>query len=175
MSILNIKINMILAHDFGLGIGIDNKLPWKIKEDLDLFKHITNGHAVIMGRKTFDSLPFVRGLPNRLNIVITRDESKHGSTDGPDVIYADSIITAIFIANKHHDTAFIIGGKTIYEDSLKFVNGNIYITTVKTNHECDTHISEDFFREMQDLQFTRLFYYDYDKFIFTIHKRIKDI
>jgi dihydrofolate reductase len=64
-------LTIIVAMDAQRGIGIDNTLPWKLPEDLAHFKRLTTGHPIIMGRKTFDSIG--RPLPNRRNIVITRN------------------------------------------------------------------------------------------------------
>ncbi|MCL5746674.1 MAG: dihydrofolate reductase [Patescibacteria group bacterium] len=66
------KISIIAAIDEKRGIGKNGKLPWNIPEDLKRFREVTNGHPIIMGRKTWDSLP-VRPLPNRYNVVITRN------------------------------------------------------------------------------------------------------
>src|SRR3989344_7531643 len=65
-------ISIIAAMDEKRGVGKDNRIPWHISEDLKRFKAITAGHAIIMGRKTFDSLE--KPLSNRYNIVIARDE-----------------------------------------------------------------------------------------------------
>ena len=64
-------LTIIVATDQQGGIGIDNTLPWKLPEDMAHFKRLTTGHPVLMGRKTFDSIG--RPLPNRRNIVITRN------------------------------------------------------------------------------------------------------
>ena len=66
-------ISIIAAMDSKMGIGKDNGMPWHISEDLRRFKTITLGHPVIMGRKTFESIG--RVLPNRTNIIITRDQN----------------------------------------------------------------------------------------------------
>jgi dihydrofolate reductase len=65
------SLTIIVAMDAQRGIGINNTLPWKLPEDLAHFKRVTTGHPIIMGRKTFDSIG--RPLPNRRNIVITRN------------------------------------------------------------------------------------------------------
>ena len=169
------KTHLILAHDFNLGIGKDNALPWHIEEELALFKHITNGKAVIMGRKTFDSLPFKNGLPNRMNVVISRSHNEVGDYDS-NVRFVTSIESAIKLLESDYEDAYIIGGKSIYEASLELVTGNIYVSNIKDYFDCDTFIDDDkFYRKMLDLNFCRVFYKDLDKFFFTIHKRIKDI
>jgi dihydrofolate reductase len=65
------QITLVVAMDSQRGIGIDNKLPWHLPEDLAHFKRVTLGHPIIMGRKTFDSIG--RPLPGRRNIVVTRN------------------------------------------------------------------------------------------------------
>ena len=69
------NINMIWAQDINNAIGKDGDLPWRIPEDLKNFKNITNNATIIMGRKTWDSLP-IKPLPNRRNIVISSMEQK---------------------------------------------------------------------------------------------------
>jgi dihydrofolate reductase len=72
-------MELITALDIDGIIGLDNNLPWHVPEDLAFFKNMTQGHVVIMGRKTFESLP--NGpLKNRINIVITRNSSHYKST-----------------------------------------------------------------------------------------------
>jgi len=89
-------------------IGRNNKLPWRLPNDLRRFKSLTKGHIVVMGRKTFDSLPNNK-LPNRINIVITRNENKIVN----DVIYTN--MDNIFDILKNYDKkVFIIGGSEIY-------------------------------------------------------------
>ncbi|MEY3900130.1 MAG: hypothetical protein RI962_1285, partial [Pseudomonadota bacterium] len=70
-----VTLSLIVATDRSNGIGINNALPWRLPEDLAFFKRITSGHTIIMGRKTFDSIG--RPLPNRRNIVITRNPDWH--------------------------------------------------------------------------------------------------
>ena len=69
------EIHLIWAQDENGGIGVNGKLPWHISEDLRNFKSITNDSIIIMGRKTWDSLPF-KPLPNRFNIILTRSKNK---------------------------------------------------------------------------------------------------
>jgi hypothetical protein len=68
---MNRTLTLIVATDRNNGIGVNNTLPWRLPEDLAFFKRITSGHAIIMGRKTFDAIG--RPLPNRRNIVVTRN------------------------------------------------------------------------------------------------------
>lgn len=94
-------------------IGDSNALPWHLPEDLKHFKQLTSGHAVIMGRKTWESLPLrFRPLPGRLNIVLTRDPSY--AAEGATVVHsmADALAAA---AGR---TAFVIGGAELYAHAL---------------------------------------------------------
>ena len=74
-------LSLVVAMDANRGIGVDNKLPWHLPEDLAHFKRVTLGHPIIMGRKTFESIG--RPLPGRRNIVVTRNsEWRHEGVDG---------------------------------------------------------------------------------------------
>ena len=64
-------ISMIVAMDANRVIGYKNKLPWYIPDDLKNFKQLTSNNVVVMGRKTYESLPFQHGLPNRINVVVS--------------------------------------------------------------------------------------------------------
>lgn len=111
------KITHIVAHDRDRCIGKDNDLAWHIPEDLQHFKQLTTGGVIVMGRKTFESLP--RLLPNRSHHIITRSPSFE--RDGTTI--AHDIHTAIANATKDaqargQDEIFIIGGGEIYAQSL---------------------------------------------------------
>ncbi len=103
-------------------IGINNTLPWHLPEDLKHFKRITNGHPIIMGRKTFDSIG--RALPGRTNIVISRNSSwQH---DG--CLATTSLDDAINLAKKENSTEiFIIGGAQIYAEAMSKTD-RLYLT-----------------------------------------------
>ncbi|WP_300757917.1 dihydrofolate reductase, partial [Janthinobacterium sp.] len=106
MSLLTI----IVATDQQGGIGINNTLPWKLPEDLAHFKRLTTGHPIIMGRKTFDSIG--RPLPNRRNIVITRNaEWRHEGVEA-----VASVADAIALLDGVE--GYVIGGAEIYKQSL---------------------------------------------------------
>jgi len=140
-------ISIIVAVAENGVIGKDNQLLWRLSDDLKQFKALTSGHAVIMGRKTFDSIG--KPLPNRTNIVITRQSKV---SDDTTVLVADSIERAIEIAKelKGNDEFFIIGGGNIYEQSLA-ITDKVYLTEVKTTIDGDTYfpaLSKDEWEEI---------------------------
>jgi dihydrofolate reductase len=120
----------IVAWDEELGIGKDNSIPWRCKEDIDHFKKTTAGHKVVMGRKTWESIPFkFRPLPNRTNIIITRQENyvADGAIVSNDIIWPDS----------EEDKLFVIGGSEIYKIYMPYTD-MIYVTKISGKHSCDT-------------------------------------
>jgi dihydrofolate reductase len=124
-------ISIIVAVSENGVIGKEGKLPWYIPEDLKHFKQLTSGNVVIMGRKTYESIG--KPLPNRLNIVITRE--KNSVIDG--CITVNSIKDAIRKAGTDKEI-FIIGGGEIYKKSLKFAD-KVYLTKIHQTIEGDTH------------------------------------
>ncbi len=100
-------LTLIAAHDRNRAIGRENKMPWHIPEDFAFFKNMTTGHPVLMGRKTWESLP-KRPLPGRLNIVITR-----GRPRDEDSAVFTSIEDALEIIRLKGE-GFCIGGAEIY-------------------------------------------------------------
>uniref|UniRef100_A0AB39AJV3 dihydrofolate reductase n=1 Tax=Vibrio phage P018-4 TaxID=3229728 RepID=A0AB39AJV3_9CAUD len=128
-------IKMILASTKDGGIGLDNKLPFHCPEDLKYFKEQTEGEIVVMGRKTFDSLPFEHGLPNRENIILT-------SLFKPNTRCNETIYTNIQELLDHYKNSgdlWVIGGKSLYEQLFNFVS-EVHHTVIKGEHKCDTFI-----------------------------------
>lgn len=125
-------ISLIAAMSKNRVIGNDNSLIWKLPADMKRFKEITTGKSVIMGRKTYESIG--RPLPNRRNIIITRNESY--SVDGCEVV--SSLEKAIEICNSD---AIIIGGGEIYSQSLPIAD-RIHLTIIHENFEGDTYFPE---------------------------------
>lgn len=123
------QLTLIVALDAQRGIGIDNKLPWHLPEDLAHFKRLTSGHPIIMGRKTFDSIG--RPLPNRRNIVVTRNPQwRHDGVEA-----ASSLEAAIAVAGDA--PAFIIGGAQIFIAALPLAR-RIVVTEIAHSFACDT-------------------------------------
>jgi len=118
-------------------IGKDNRLLWNIPEDMAHFKALTAGHTVIMGRKTWESLPpRFRPLPGRRNIVITRQ----ADYAAPGAELADSLENALKLASTA-TIAFIIGGEQIYTQAMA-VADRLEITEVDQEHEGDAWFPE---------------------------------
>lgn len=130
-------LSIIVATAENNIIGGDNKLLWHISNDLKRFKEITSGHTMIMGRKTFESLPGV--LPNRQHIIITRD--KNYKIDNPYVEVIHSLEEVINRFKNSSNEAFIIGGGEIYKQLIHNAD-KIYLTKILKNFEGDTKFPE---------------------------------
>ncbi len=126
-------ISLMVAIAQNNVIGRDNKLLWHISEDLKRFKKITSGNTIIMGRKTFESLPGV--LPNRKHIIITRDKSYTVNNSSVEVIHNINDIINSF--KNSPVEVFIIGGGEIYNQFINSVD-KIYLTKVFKDFEGDT-------------------------------------
>jgi len=127
------QLTLVVAMDAKRGIGIDNKLPWHLPEDLAHFKRVTLGQPIIMGRKTFDSIG--RPLPGRRNIVVTRNRDWHH--EGVDAV--GSLEEAIALAGDA--PASIIGGAQIFSEALEFADRMI-VTHIEREYHCDTFFPE---------------------------------
>ena len=123
-------ISIIVAVAENNVIGKDNSLLWHISDDLKYFKKITENHTIIMGRKTYFSLPF-RPLKNRRNIVISNSLPE---IEGAEV--AKSIKEAFDLC-KNENEVFVIGGGEIYKQAINFAD-KIYLTKVFANFDGDT-------------------------------------
>ena len=129
-------ISIIAALDQAGGIGKNNKIPWRLKDDQKRFKRLTMDHYIIMGRKTYESIG--RPLPGRKSIVITKNQSY--SPQG--CLISDSIENALSIARDDGEReAFIIGGGEIFAQSIEFAN-RMYLTIVQTTTDCDVYFPE---------------------------------
>lgn len=139
------SFDIIVATDLSSGIGISQGLPWKIKSEMAYFKMMTTSapfgkyNVVIMGRKTYESLPQkYRPLPDRINVVITSDKN-----------YPDEKITVVrslqdALARSASDTTvhklFVIGGSQLYKTAIDHHKLTaIYLTRIIANIKCDRH------------------------------------
>ena len=127
------KVSLIAAMAKNRTIGKGNDIPWHIPGEQKMFKEITLGHTVVMGRKTYESIG--GPLPGRTNIVVTRQ--KDYSALG--CIVAGSLDDAI--AKAGEDEVFICGGAQIYEQALPMAR-RIYLTTLHRDVEGDSHFPE---------------------------------
>lgn len=123
---------IVVAHDSELGIGKTGALPWRLKEDMKHFRELTtgDGHAVIMGRKTWDSIPEkFRPLPGRTNIVLSRSSVPEGA------VTLGGLDAALEVpASK----AFVIGGGQIYAEAINHQScTELIITRVDKSFDCD--------------------------------------
>ena len=124
----NISIIVAIAEDFA--IGLNNDLLCHLPDDLKRFKQITTGHQIIMGKRTYESLP-KRPLPNRINIVISDD--RRDVFEGCETVY--SIEEALDLCG--NDESFIIGGGSIYKQFLPLAN-KLYLTIIHHKFIADT-------------------------------------
>ena len=118
-------------------IGGDNKLLWHIPEDLKRFKEITINHPILMGRKTFESLPKI--LPGRDHIVLTKDKNYKVDSDRVTVINDFQELLNKYTNSK--EELFVIGGGEIYNLTYPYCN-KIYLTKVKNKFKGDTYFPE---------------------------------
>jgi dihydrofolate reductase len=136
---MTIKISHIVAMSENRVIGAMGDMPWRISEDFKFFKSTTMGRAIIMGRKTYESIG--RPLPGRLNIVITRNTDY--AVDG--VMTFSTIDAAIDYVKAHKDQwgeeIFIAGGGEVYKQTLPIAD-RIYLTKIHKKVEGDTFYPE---------------------------------
>ena len=133
------ELTIIVAAGENNAIGKDNKLIWHLSDDLKHFKALTNGHHIIMGRKTFESFP--KPLPNRTHVVITRQKD-YKVPEG--VIVVNSLEDALD-ASRFDKQPFVIGGGEIYKQAMPLVD-KLEITRVHADFEN----ADTFFPEIDD-------------------------
>lgn len=124
-------MKLIVACDPKGGIGYDNKLPWsKIEGDLPRFKELTNGGVVVMGRNTWESLPF-KPLPNRINFIVTSQTGMY-----PRSCFAIPSLDHI----SNFKNVWLIGGAKLINSSWDMID-EIHLTKTFTEYTCDTFIN----------------------------------
>jgi len=130
------EIHLIWAQDTKGGIGKDGKLPWHVSEDLKNFKKITSQHPVIMGRKTWDSLP-IKPLPNRRNIILSNSIFEDLE------VYNDVRLCIKELKQSNIEKVFVIGGTSIYEQFFEYAT-HLHVTIININTEnIDTFFPKD--------------------------------
>jgi dihydrofolate reductase len=119
-------INIIAAMSQNHVIGKDGEIPWSIPRDLQFFRDMTHKKAVIMGRKTWDSLPFDSGLPGRRNIVLTNNKD-----------WAEAEVLSIEQVLELDEDVWVIGGGEIYEQFLPYAK-EVHRSIINKLTLCDT-------------------------------------
>ena len=147
-------INIIVAYCKNNGIGKDNALLWNIKEDMVKFKRLTTGNnnnAIIMGRKTYESLKNVNGLVNRDNLILSKSLVVNKINNKNIVKTFETLqILEEFVKSKNYDEIWIIGGEQIYKLFLTnlinkntfFKINNIIITYIEKEFVCDSYFPD---------------------------------
>ena len=143
------KLSLIVAVSRNGVIGVDNKLPWHLPEDLKYFKSVTMGKPLVMGRKTYDSIG--RPLPGRTNIVVTRDPK----WQAVGVEVAESLEAALELGRNAcvkagADEIMVIGGEQIYRMTLPAA-GRLYLTQVDADVEGDAFFPDVDFSEWKQV------------------------
>lgn len=131
------QLNLIYARGANGVIGRDGQMPWYLPEDLAHFKRLTSGHPVVMGRKTWDSLPNrFKPLPGRKNVVITRQKDWHENG----VQRTSSLGEALQIC-KSSKTVWVIGGAQIYAQALPLADA-LEVTEIERDYAGDAYAPE---------------------------------
>lgn len=132
-------LNMIVAMDSKGGIGTDNELPWTLQHDIRLFRHITKGNTVCMGRKTWDSIPeLFRPLPDRTNIVLSTKSFLPTEFGSGTVMHNDSIMHVIILAQTQE--VWVIGGANVYNQFYGYLDFAVVTHIQDQDYNCDTRL-----------------------------------
>ncbi len=138
----------IFATDLAHGFGFRGRLPWpKNSEDLKWFKNRTEHSSVLMGRKTWESLPFK--LPNRDNLVVTSGKAPAGA----DVVGDLKSMLKILPQIQLHSDIWVIGGAQLVEFMLHYID-ELWLNEVKGNYDCDTFLNKEKITELYNVSFT---------------------
>lgn len=131
---MSLSFTGVVAMDADRAIGLNNGIPWRLKEDLQLFKRITMGHPILMGRKTWESLG--RPLPGRQNIVLTRnaDYVAEGAVVITDIAQLETL-------ELQDEEVMVIGGAQLYARMLPLMQ-RLHVSEVAGSHEADTWFPE---------------------------------
>lgn len=156
------SVSMIAAVGKNLELGKNNDLIWHFKEDMKFFKDTTMGHTVVMGRKTFESLP--KALPGRKNIVI----SSNAQYQAQGATVVTSVEEALQIAD--NEEVFVIGGGKIYAEFLPYAD-KLYLTEIDA--ECAD--ADTYFPQFNKSEYIKeiINYYDIDgvEFYHVVYKK----
>jgi len=127
---MRLPLALVVAMARNRGIGLNGQLPWHLPEDLKRFKALTLGHALIMGRKTHESIG--RPLPGRRNLVVTRSGASFAGCET-----AASLEAAMRLARETDPMPMVIGGAELYAQALPYAT-HLYLTRVDRDVEADT-------------------------------------
>jgi dihydrofolate reductase len=167
-------VSMVVAMAQNRVIGAKNSLPWYLPDDLRKFRELTTGHAILMGRKTFDSLPKV--LPNREHYIVTRSadfKEQNPKTQGNEHVFTVSDpVSALDILQERiefkkdiPEEVFVIGGGELFAQLLPY-SVKLYVTLVKKEIEGDT-----FFPEIEPCDWIETERTVFDEFDFVVFER----
>lgn len=128
-------MNLIVAVDKNWAIGKDNKLLVSIPDDMKFFRETTTGKVVVMGRKTLESFPNSKPLPNRVNIVLTRDTKYEAK--GAIIVHSKEELNEE-LKKYNSDDIYVIGGESIYRMMLDECD-RAFVTYVDYSYDADTY------------------------------------
>jgi dihydrofolate reductase len=139
------KISFVVAIDRNRLIGNGNALPWRLPDEIRRFKEITMGHPVLMGRKTYESIPEkFRPLSGRTNIILTTQENYEAP--GCTVVHSlDSALSAV----SPEQELMVIGGASVFEELMPLVD-RLYLTEIDGEYEGDVYFDELDLREWRE-------------------------
>jgi dihydrofolate reductase len=143
------SLTLIVAANHRGAIGVGNDLPWRLRSDLRFFRQVTTGGTVLMGRKTYESLGS-KPLPNRFNVVLSHNAGL--MVDQLAGVAAHSVGEAIWVTNNRpkNERAFVIGGASIYEQFLPYVDRCLLTVVNKEVAEADTFLDTNRFFSDKD-------------------------
>lgn len=153
------KLSIIVAMGRNRAIGYRNKLLWNLPEDMQRFKRLTMGHSIVMGRKTYESLPH-GALPGRRNLVVSRTQKAI-----PNAEVFSSLQNAL-MSCQDEDEVFVIGGATLYKEALPLCN-TLYLTLVD---DAPTH-ADTFFPDYDLQQWHEVDRETHDGFSFVTYEK----
>ncbi|MDP4012978.1 MAG: dihydrofolate reductase [Candidatus Nanoarchaeia archaeon] len=157
------ELILIAAVSENSVIGRDGELPWRYSEDLKRFKQLTLGHAVLMGRKTYESIG--SPLEGRLNIVLTKNK-KYEAHDG--ICLVNSLADALFICDENRiDQVYVIGGEKVYEAALPFAD-RLELTEIHKKVDGDA-----FFPKYDKSKWEEINREDKEEYSFVTYKKIE--
>jgi dihydrofolate reductase len=135
-------ISLIVAMARNRVIGANNKIPWRLPNELQLFKKLTMGHHIVMGRKTYESID--RLLPGRTTVIVTRQRGYQV----PGAVVANSVDEALRACSADEE-CFVIGGADLFRETLPIAD-RLYLTTVDAEPAGDTYMPEIDMREWKE-------------------------